>query len=165
MTRRTGTAFCVVVLLSACASHHAGLPSPAQPTSTLSAAQVSLPAVSGETKSASARYLAGPGALYVTFRDVSSPLLTLAAADHATAADVATCTDVGTRLTTSVNPGQLLTVAQQIPDQTLATLALDERSARADLLRACVAGRLPVELVRSVADANTLVNRRLEELK
>ncbi len=156
----------IAVLLAGCSS---GGPHQKPPTiqssSPVEPALVNLPPMDPGGKAAVSTYLAGPGKIFLDFRDISAALLTLPASDPAPTDAVQTCNDVGSRLTSSVDPSRLLTAAQGIPDATLAELAVDERSARADLLRACIAGHLPTDLVRSAAATSSLIDRRLQELK
>lgn len=151
----------LALLLTACsgddqASRSGGLLPPAE---------VSLPPISASSKAATVAYLAGPGKLYVNFRTASRELLELTPANPVHPETVRKCEVLSRSVTAAAESGQLLAVARQIPDETMAILAVDERAARGYLLRACVSGDIPDRLVQSAANVNTLVNRRLKELQ
>ena len=111
-------------------------------------------------------YLAGEGALFVRFRELSEPLTTLDAVAAAERTPV--CQEVAARLNREVDGMRLLEVAAAIPDPLLAELAVSERTARAQALAACLGnqdfGTTLEELLLSVEATNVLVERRVGQL-
>lgn len=84
-------------------------------------------------------YLAGPGALVITFRNISDPLLALGGElDPDRRLDL--CRSIAGELNANVDPTSLFEAAAGIPDPPVAGMALNERTARSRVLVACGAG-------------------------
>jgi hypothetical protein len=109
--------------------------------------------------------LAGAAALVATFRELSQPLLDITANTPAGQREEI-CDAVAEDLGDQVDPGELLEAALAIPDPTLSELAVNDRTARSDLLVACLDGDAEgLEAgLDQVASIDVLFERRIEEL-
>lgn len=129
------------------------------------AEDVELPPPDREVVPEGADLLTGDAALVATFRDTSQPLLDITANTPAGEREEI-CTAVAEDLGDEVGPGALLDAALAIPDPTLSELAVNDRTARSDLLVACVDGDadgIDAGLAQ-VAAIDVLFERRIEEL-
>ena len=123
-----------------------------------------LPLASSTTKSATAQYLAGDGALVLQFRSASAPLRALSGSTAGTQR-LSVCQKVSDALQ-PVAPGALLTAASGIPDATLRELEVDERRIVSDALVACgKSDDAAMDIsMKSLWALDTLIQRRMKEL-
>jgi hypothetical protein len=135
-------------------------------TSTASAdpRSVALPPVKPGDAQATKSFLATGGKLLLTFRSAIAPLI-----DVAPTADpsglLSLCTSVAESLS-QVQPNDVLTAAQRIPDPILAELYLSERRVVSDGLVACGQKNLIAQTtaLQQLDRTEILMGRRLKEL-
>lgn len=132
-----------------------------EPIDPQSAATLPLP--SSSTPPPKAGYLSGDASLVQDFRDLSAPLL-LIDIDAQPSSWRPLCEKVAEDLWRRVSPEDLASAAASIDDPVLAELELGERTARSDLLLACMEGdRSAVRSYLGQAQSiDVLVRRRLE---
>lgn len=128
------------------------------------ASSISFPTVIAGDVQTTKSFLEADGALLETFRVAVQPLANNKT-DVSGPALLTLCTSVAHSLD-SVNPTDLLTLAQGVPDPVLADLFVAERRVVSDALVACGKGDTHTTDVAVVALRNTetMIDRRLREL-
>lgn len=126
---------------------------------------VSFPTLDPGTADLTLSYLNAEGVLIGRFRSAVTPLISQ---DPGASASTlfSLCTSVAESLN-SVNPSELLKVAQGVPDSTLGDLFVTERRLVSDALVACGAGDTVAmdHALHNLKNAGALIDQRLREIK
>ncbi len=113
---------------------------------------------------AAADQLEADASLVTRFRQISAPLLTLSTVSNDSERR-SICRGIAERLGAEVPPDALLDAALDISDPILSELAVSDRTARSDLLVACLEGNRSMTSsgLQQVKAIDVLFTRRLEQ--